>query len=322
MKTTYFSPRLFTLLLAQSVSCLHPTRSRSQTSVIFLGKQKYLAPQEDRFYNSFIWNEGVLQTNNTLGRFDLSFDYSVKQWKSNAATNYNVHKSYTNLVAPNLSMRDFFGFESGWKNNFINFHMGTLHNYDAAADQSMLGLYGSVGYGYNFFCIGRGDHLSDKRIVIKPSVNLLISGFNLNLLTLPDAGQEVDLLGYNENSYSKDSTSESFVNLKVTFRQRSVAFMPQISITDNPFRYRLHWGVNVSWLLPIADRGYIYLFQKGTTNGDGDADDPPTGHPGDKQYINLSAGQLNATYNNKTISQSPFSLHGLYVGFSVGINLD
>ncbi len=320
MKTSNFSPRLLTILLAQSLSCLHATRARSQTTHSFIGKQKYLAPQEDRTYNSFIWNQGYLQTGNTLGKFDISFDYTVTPWKSKVFTNYSVHKSYNNLVAPNLTMRDFFGFESGWNNNFINFHFGTTHNQNSAADPSILGVYGSIGYGYNFFCLGRGDHLSDKRLVIKPSLNLLISGFNLNLLSTGDSKEQVNILGFTENA-SIDSLTEPNVNVKVVFRQRCVALMPQLSITNNPFRNTIHWGINVSYLLPLIDRGYLYLHQDGVTYGDGDADDP-RGRAGDTRQVLLSSSDLHATYNEKTVTQSPFNLHGLYFGFSLGVNFN
>lgn len=264
-------------------------------------------------YSIFYEDAGLLFPENKKGTFDIRFPYISKNFSTHTVSQNTFHSIKTNLFTSNIMSQGFFCCEYGKKNHFFNYQGGALADYSRSHSG---GYYLSMSYGRNFYLGGSNTKLESRKFVIKPSLNLRLYHMSESLGYLDNENTEIDILGCAANpTFQHHTKSTSYTvnskSLEISYNQTEVCLVPQISITNNPFKNRFFWGLNFSCNIAIDNRGFLAPTQHDEKNYD-------TNYIGD---IGLQTKNLNASFNNNTVTKTPFNFGNFNVSVSVGFRL-
>jgi|GEM_PF-1193720 len=294
------------------------------------------------FSIKYFVGSNLLFTNHTNGLLGVSFPYT----STNA---FGITTSHTFASQPKKiyqPIKSYFlplGFEVGNKRHFYDACISFQFFPNGYTTSENI----SGGYGFIFYIDGYHKHnedIANKPLLLKASMNFSYSvagGGNLGSQfgTINNSSCRINVLGFvadsvythtNTNSHGGNagSTTYSAKNLDVAFSQRELSIMPKLTLCNNPHRngkiqtgrvnsiyqksrFKTTWELSLGYNLPIYDRGGILL-----TQNDGNQNDNI--HRIAKP-ISLSNNSLTVTYNNKTITSTPFHFSGLYVSFIMSL---
>jgi hypothetical protein len=267
------------------------------------------------------------------GTMGLSFPYTSTDATTGITTNHifqsNPGTVVYNQAKPYLVL---FGLEVGGLKHFFSLDFST----GASSANTIF----SAGYGFIWYFNGLGEHeknITNKRFVFKASMN--ITWYNTTALTLlgtiDNTNQTINLLGQTahptfdittDDGSSYQTNTYSAQNLTISYSQNESAFLPKISIGNNPYRgnplpkyannssikkkLKLLWNLSFGYNLPFYYKEGIDLSQD---DGNGNSSSL-------KSSLSLKTPGITFMYNGKPTTSTPFHFSGLYISlaFSLG----
>jgi hypothetical protein len=264
---------------------------------------------------------GILHSGPNNGLLNISFPYSIDR-----ATDTIFHsgdiRPYTKskiFVLP------------------VEFEVGDLHSFfNAGFSFSIIdgkwtnGYKFSLGYGYNFYLDGfhHSQTIEGKSFVIKPSISIAYtvdngSNSGASLGSIDNQDKTITVFGKtanptfdvttttddgNGNTTSSTDTYDAR-NLNVAYVERELSLVPKIAISNNQYKKGVHWQLEFGYNIPVHELGGFSLTQD---DGNGNTNNIAG-------LIDIYQHGVQATYNGRPVSASPFHFSGPYLEFTLSI---
>lgn len=289
--------------------------------LLWLSPQKNNAKSnhEHTEYLTLTAGAGILTFHNTPGQMSISFPYTITDASGNISHQTFQSRTINGYTRPTL-MGD------------INLGVGTLKNaitFGVHPTREQAYIY--AGYGRNFYfdlSSRQQNAAEDRMFVIKPSINVAVTEYahaekqendDNYLGSIDNENETISLLGHISGptfSYKSNWTNWPYIttttsdskSLDLYYAQIDWVIIPEITLSDNPYKHLFRWELNMGYHIPVHENGGIQIFQNGWNKM--------------KPGINgLAENGAVTTFNQQLITASPYKLTGFFLSATIGFNL-
>jgi len=258
-------------------------------------------------------------SNQKQGGLTVSFPYQVTS-PSGSTTDSVFH---SRVIHPFSALKVYilhFGADFGDRQQFAGVHFSPVLMGEGDVSKN---LTFSFGYGRNlFFDWPSKSKRSEKRFVLKPSMNILYANYEgtdsnspTYLGTIDNKDRTIAFAGgtagptytYSTGGYNSSSVTytDSTNSLNIYYGQREWSLQPKIAIGTNPYRHWYYIEVYAAYTLAVSEKGKVYFNQDDT-------------HQIASKELNDNL--LTVQYNNIPVKATPYHLNGWSAGFTMGVS--
>lgn len=308
--------RILILTLIAICSCFY---ANAQTTI------KAPDNSQNAFYVLCCIESWTVMSDNKGGVLGISFPYSVTGSGGTAGNSVFSKRIHPFSSGGSVYLSPF-SMEIGTDKYFFSGQLSFVPN----KENSNVNV--SLGYGRNFYFDPFNKNPGDQRkspFIFKPSINIgftqlgnggnTVNTDNTFLGSIDNMGKTIRLLGQvadssfdisetDDNTGATTTSTYGVQTLYVNYVHRELAIIPKIAISNNQNIHKVYWELNVGCQLSISQTDGIGLIQLS-----------PDQNKRLGGFIDLYKNNVTTTYNNTTITKSPFNLSGIYFGFKIGI---
>ncbi len=255
------------------------------------------------------------------GGLTVSFPYQVISPSGSTADSV----FHSRVIHPFSSLKVYIlhlGADFGDRHQFASVHFSPVLMGEGTVSRN---LTFSFGYGRNlFFDWPSKSERSEKRFVLKPSLNILYANYKgtdskspTYLGAIDNKDRSITFGGttagptysYTTGAWYESGSTTTFTDsansLNIYYGQREWSLQPKIAIGTNPYRHRCYIEVYAAYTLAVSEKGKVYFNQ--------DDDHQVT-------VKDLNDNLLTVQYNDAPIKATPYHLNGWSVGFVMGVS--
>lgn len=279
--------------------------------------------KKSRTYASYKLNIGFLNAQNNSGDISISFPYATIPANGGATTLNNYYQKIDHTFPRNFMLCDILHFTVGHNSFFYDVGIGgkIRIGYASPNFKAGEGLMLNAGFGYSLpFGKKERGNKEEKQFFFNSSLNIFYNTVAVDMdndNTINNSGKQIDVLGLIANPTYTYTVSHSIYttkasNLSLSLSEQCLSLSPKISITNNPYTHKLHFGVDVSYFIPLARFESLLFYQTSDSSF----------YTGDHHVgsVPLKTNGIKVTYNNATVSKIPLNFGGLYFGVTIGYN--
>ena len=253
------------------------------------------------------------------GGLTVSFPYQVISPSGSTADSV----FHSRVIHPFSALKVYIvhlGVDFGDRHQFASVHFSPVLMGEGTVSKN---LTFSFGYGRNlFFDWPSKSKRSEKRFVLKPSMNILYANYEgtdsnspTYLGTIDNKDRTIAFAGgtagptytYSTGGYNSSSVTytDSTNSLNIYYGQREWSLQPKIAIGTNPYRHWYYIEVYAAYTLAVSEKGKVYFNQDDT-------------HQIASKELNDNL--LTVQYNNIPVKATPYHLNGWSAGFTMGVS--
>lgn len=285
-----------------------------------------------RTYAAYVCNIGWLNARSKPCDITISFPYTVNTVKGGGITSSKFNQAIQNAFPRNFMFFDILHFTIGHNSFFYDFGIGGIdkQGYASSNFANGTGLMFNAGFGYSIpFGKKVKSNKRERQFSLNSSLNIYSNPLNVDMdagNSINNSGKEIFVLGLSAEPTYRVRGVNGFLtakasNLDISLSEQCLSLSPKISITNNSFAYRFHFGMDVSYFIPLARFERLSFSQSSdsTFNSNGSF-----GHFNNSSHnigsIPTRNSGISLTYNNATVSKIPLNFGGLYFGVTIGYN--
>lgn len=259
---------------------------------------------------------GVLSTANHGGTLNVTIPYETMD-VNGVKTAHTFYGSSNNLFS-NQSPEITFGIDLSRPHYVFNFTTGFNTSYKGA--------FYSVGLGGNLYIGHKGDNRYEtpKKCtwVLRPSLNMTFFSFssgsigsitntNTTIYILDrEVGPTFEYFDFPRNKFR--TTTVDAENLVISYKQKQIGLQPKIALCTNPYKKKYCVQLFASYFIPIFESNGLLLRQY----SDGESHRKLVS--GSSTNNLRDKNEIQASYNNRAFTSTPFHANYFYFGISLG----